>query len=66
MKLENLTTHRVDHLPMAAQLIEDIGMIDLIDGLTGGSSIGVFGPYLTEPNGRISRIGLFGMSNLNR
>ena len=25
MDLENLTTHRVEGLPMAAQLIEDIG-----------------------------------------
>jgi len=32
---ETLISYRVDHLPMVAQIIEDIGMIDLIDSQAG-------------------------------
>lgn len=33
-----LTTSRVDHLPMVAQMIEDIGMVEFIDSQTGTHS----------------------------
>jgi transposase len=35
MEIDDLVTHRVDHLAMVAQFIDDIGMVDIIDSITG-------------------------------